>query len=66
MLHSLNNSECTGNDESDSPEEHDHFTETNNEELVNDLVGDYCEIELTVNRHLNPSTQIFEFLVCFK
>ena len=66
VLHSLNNSECTGNDESDSPEEHDHLTETDNEELVHDLVGDYYEVERIVNRRLNPSTQIFEFLVRFK
>ena len=59
----LQSIDSAGSDGSESSEERDHFT---NEELEDDLGGGYYEVERIVDRRLNPSTQLFEYLVRFK
>lgn len=66
VVQSLKDSECSGNDENDSSEEHDHLTVINNEELEHDSEGGYYEVECVVDRRLNALTQVFEYLVRFK
>ena len=56
-------SDSVGSGKSDSSEERDHL---NNNEFEDDLGGGYYEVECIVDRRLNHSNQVFEYLVRFK